>query len=133
MTIPKDVEETILSPTEETISSHGTTKTEKFIQEKETEKSSSSKRQLPRRRGRPRKNEEIMKVKIPKGPCVGLAAEELLGHVIRLEPVEKSSRKHGNRARKADATGESEGTPSQQLKQENMAIADLYQENKELR
>jgi hypothetical protein len=39
VTIPKDVEETILSPTEETRSSRGTTETEKFIQKREMDKS----------------------------------------------------------------------------------------------
>jgi hypothetical protein len=54
-------------------------------------KSPSSQQQLPRRRGRPRKNEEIMKAQIPEGPCVRLIAEELLRRAIRLEPAGKSS------------------------------------------
>jgi hypothetical protein len=54
----------------------------------------SSGKQLPWRRGRLRKNEEVMKV---------------------------------------EAKGTNEETPSQQLKQEKLAIAKIYQENKELK
>jgi hypothetical protein len=132
-TIPKDVEGTILSPAEKTRSSHGTTEAEKFIQEREMERAPSSQQQLPRRRGRPRKNEEIMKAQIAEEPCVRLIAEELLRRAIRLEPAGKSSHEGGNRARKVDAMGENEEAPSQQLKQEKMAIVELYQENRELR
>jgi hypothetical protein len=41
--------------------------------------------------------------------------------------------KAGNRARKVDVMGENEEAPSQQLKQEKLAIVELYQENRELR
>jgi hypothetical protein len=132
-TIPKDVEETILSPTEETRSSRETTETEKFIQERETARAPSSQQQLPRRRGRPRKNEEIMKAKIPEGPRIGLAAGELLRRVIQLEPAGKSSRNAGSEQGKRMSMGENEEAPSQQLKQAKLAIAELYQENRELR
>jgi hypothetical protein len=60
-TIPKDMEGTILSPAEKTRSSHGTIEAKKFIQEREMARAPSSQQQLPRRRGRLRKNEEIMK------------------------------------------------------------------------
>jgi hypothetical protein len=43
------------------------------------------------------------------------------------------SRKNKNRARREDVTGENEQAPSHQLKKEKLAIAELFQENMELR
>jgi hypothetical protein len=88
---------------------------------------------MPRRRGRPRKNKEIMKARIAEEPRVGLIAEELLRRAIRLEPAGKSSHEDRNRTRRVDVAGENEQAPSQQLKQAKLAIAELYQENMELR
>jgi hypothetical protein len=126
VTIPRDVEETILSLTKDTRSSHKTTKTEKFILKGEMARASSSKQQIPRRRGRPRKNEEIMKAKIPEGSRVRSTAGGLLRRVTQLEPAEKLSQECGIRTRKVDVTGMNEESASQQLKQAKMDIAKLY-------
>jgi hypothetical protein len=64
---------------------------------------------------------------------VGLIAKELLRHAIRLELVGRSGHEDRNRARKGDVAGANEETPSQQLEQAKLAIAELYQENRELR
>jgi hypothetical protein len=48
---------------------------------------------MPRRRGRPRKNQEIVEAQISEEPCIRLVAEERLRHAIRLEPAGGSSRK----------------------------------------
>jgi hypothetical protein len=133
MTIPKDVEETILSLTEDTRSSRGTTETNKLIQKREMIGASSSKQQLPRRRGRLRKNRETTKAKILEGRRVRLAAGGLLRCTTQIEPDGKSSQKCGIRTRKANAVRTNEEAPSQQLKQAKMAIAKLYQENRELK
>jgi hypothetical protein len=59
--------------------------------------------------------------------------EELLMHAIQLEPAGGSSREGRRRTRKIDITGTNDQEPSQQLKQAKLAIAELYQENMELR
>jgi hypothetical protein len=46
---------------------------------------------IPQRRGRPRKNKETEEAQVPSKPRVNLATEELIMHVIRLEPIEGSS------------------------------------------
>jgi hypothetical protein len=90
-TIPRNLEGSIFSPIEETILRREMVETEKFIQKGETVGAFASGQQLPRRRGRSRKNEEVTKALIPEGPRVGLAAERLLRHVTQQEFVEKSS------------------------------------------
>jgi hypothetical protein len=52
---------------------------------------------------------------------------------IRLEPVEGTSQESGRRMRRTDVMGANIREPTQQLKQAQLAIAELYQENKELR
>jgi hypothetical protein len=79
----------------EIISDRETTEAEKFIQEREMVRAPSSQQQLPRRRGRPRKNKEIMKAQIAEEPRIKLIAEELLRRAIRLEPAGKSATKTG--------------------------------------
>jgi hypothetical protein len=59
--------------------------------------------------------------------------EELLMHAIRLEPVEGTSRESWGRRRRTDTESTDVCEPSQQLKQAQLAIAELYQENRELR
>jgi hypothetical protein len=93
-TIPRSLEGSIFSPTEETILRREKVETEKFIQKGKAVGAFASRQQLPRRRGRLRKNEEVTK---------------------------------------AEAMGTNEETPSQQLKQAKLAIAELYQENRELK
>jgi hypothetical protein len=60
--------------------------------------------QIPRRRGRPRKNKEAGETQIPSEPCARSAVEELLMRAIRLEPVEVTSRGSGSGMRRTDAT-----------------------------
>jgi hypothetical protein len=52
---------------------------------------------------------------------------------IRLEPVEGTSRESWGRRRRTDTESTDVHEPSQQLKQAQLAIAELYQENRELR
>jgi len=53
--------------------------------------------------------------------------------VVRLEPVEATSQESRSRTRGMDVTGTNDQELSQQLKQAKLAIAELYQENRELR
>jgi hypothetical protein len=89
--------------------------------------------QIPRKRGRPRKNKEAGETQIPSEPCARSTAEELLMRVIQLEPVEVTSRGSGSRTRRTDAMDTNVREPTQQLKQAQLAIVELYQENRELR
>jgi hypothetical protein len=93
--IPKDVKGTILLPTEKTRSNRGKYEMEGFTQEGKTVRAPSPQQQMPRRRGRPRKNQEIMEARISEEPCIRLIAEELLRRAIRLEPAGGSSQKTG--------------------------------------
>jgi hypothetical protein len=52
---------------------------------------------------------------------------------VRLEPVEGTSQERERRTRRMDVMGTNDQDPSQQLKQARLAIAELYQENRELR
>jgi hypothetical protein len=45
---------------------------------------------------------------------------------IQIEPIGGSSHEDKSRTRKADITGENNQEPSQQLKQANLAIVELY-------
>jgi hypothetical protein len=52
---------------------------------------------------------------------------------VRPEPLEGTSQESGNRMRRMDAIGSNDQETTQQLKQAKLAIAELYQENRELR
>jgi hypothetical protein len=52
---------------------------------------------------------------------------------IRLEPIEGTSRESWGRRRRIDIKSADVHESSQQLKQAQLAIAELYQENRELR
>jgi hypothetical protein len=65
----------------------------------------SSQKKYPRRRGRPRNNEEIGRAPIAEEPCIRLIAKELLRRDIQLEPTEKMSCEGRNRMRKLNAMG----------------------------
>jgi hypothetical protein len=54
------------------------------------------------------------------------AIEELLMRAIRLEPVKGTSRESWRRMRRKDVEGTDVREPSQQLKQVQLAIAELY-------
>jgi hypothetical protein len=131
--IPKDVKENILLLAEKTISNHETFEVEKFAQEGKTVGPPSSQQKIPQRRGRLRKNKEIVKSRITEESRIRSIVEELLRCAIRLEHIGDLSQKNKNRERRADVIGENEKAPSQQLKQSKLAIAELYQENMELR
>jgi hypothetical protein len=88
---------------------------------------------MPRRRGRPRKNKEVVEARFSEESRARSVAEKLLMHAIRLEPAGGSSREDRSRTRKEDITEVNDLEPSQQLKQAKLAIAELYQENMELR
>jgi hypothetical protein len=88
---------------------------------------------IPQRRGRPRKNKETGEAQAPSDPRAKSIVEELLMCAIRLEPVEGPSRETCDRRRRTDTEGTDIREPSQQLKQAQLAIAELYQENRELR
>jgi hypothetical protein len=81
----------------------------------------------------PRKNKETGDAQAPSKPRAKSVAEELLMRAIRLEPVKGSSREPCDRRRRLDIEDMDTREPSQQLKQAHLAIAQLYQENKELR
>lgn len=131
--IPKDVKGTIPLPVEKTGSIRGKSETKGFAQEGKTTRALSPQQQMPRRRGRPRKNQETMEAQISEKPCVRLVAEERLRRATRLEPAGGSSREDRSRTRKANIAEANEQVPSQQLQQSKLAIAELYQENMELR
>jgi hypothetical protein len=131
--IPKDVKGTILLPTEKTRSNRAESEVEGFAQEGKIVGAPSPQQKMPRRRGRPRKNQEIMEARVAEEPCVRSVTEELLKCAIWIEPAGGSSREDRSRTRKEDIMGENEQEPSQQLKQSKLAITELYQENMELR
>jgi hypothetical protein len=54
-------------------------------------------------------------------------------HAIQLEPAGGSSREDRSRTRKADIMRANDQEPSQKLKHAKLAIAEVYQENMELR
>jgi hypothetical protein len=89
--------------------------------------------QMPRRRGRPRKNKEAVEDQFLEDSCARSVAEELFMHTIRLEPIGGLICERRRRTRKIDITGTNDQDPSQKLKQENLGITKLYQENMELR
>jgi hypothetical protein len=88
---------------------------------------------IPQKRGRPRKNKETGEAQAPSEPRAKSVVEELLMRAIQLEPVEGPSRETCDRRRRPDTEGTNIREPSQQLKKVQLAIAELYQENRELR
>jgi hypothetical protein len=89
-TIPRKLEGSVFSPTEEIILRCKMTETEKFIQKRKMMGAFSYEQQLPRRRGRTRKNEEVTKALIPEGPRVGMASKRLHRNVTQKQFVGKS-------------------------------------------
>jgi hypothetical protein len=94
---------------------------------------SSSQQPTPWKRGRPRLIKKPEETQAPNEPHTQSAAEKLLMHVVRLEPVEGSSRGISERQRRSGTENMEVQESSQQLKQAQLAIAELYQENRELR
>jgi hypothetical protein len=73
-------------------------------------------KQIPQRRGRPRKNKEVGETQVPNKLRVRSKAEELLMRTIRLEPVEGESRGSGRRMRRTNAIATNVREKSWQLK-----------------
>jgi len=66
-------------------------KVEEVAPERRTLEDMPPRQQIPRRRGRPRKNKEAEETQVPNKPHAKLVAKELLMHAIWLEPVEGTS------------------------------------------
>jgi hypothetical protein len=93
-----------------------------------------SQEKTPRRRGRPRKNKEKGgEDHLPTELSAHPTAEEFTMHTTWLEPVGTTSRGSGRRKGKEKTPGSPVGSPIQQLERAQLAIAELYQENRELR
>jgi hypothetical protein len=131
--IPKDTKGVFPLPAETMISHHAEPGVEGPAQEGNILEALSPQQQIPQRRGRPKKNKEVGETRIPDEPRRRSVAEKLLMRIVRLEPVEGTSRESGRRMRRMDVTGTNDQDPSQQLKQVKLAIVELYQENRELR
>jgi hypothetical protein len=115
------------------ISHRAKAEVEEVVSEGRTLEDMPPQQQIPQRRGRPRKNKEAGETQVPSEPCARSVVEELLMHAIRLEPVEGTSQESGSRMRRTDAMGTNVRESTQQLKQAQLAIVELYQENRELR
>jgi hypothetical protein len=131
--IPKDPKGDFPLPAERVISHRAEAGVEEAAQEGKTLEALSPQQQIPRRRGRPRKNKEAGETRVPSEPRAKSGRKNYLctpfGWNLSKVQVEKAGAEGGGQM--------SEGTdvrePSQQLKQAQLAIAELYQENRELR
>jgi hypothetical protein len=94
---------------------------------------SSSHQPTPWKRGRPRLIKKPEETQAPSEPHTQSAAERLLMHVVQLEPVEGSSRGIGERRRRSGMKTWRFRSHRSKLKQAQLTIAELYQENRELR
>jgi hypothetical protein len=132
--IPRDPKGDIpLSARETTFHSAGVRKEDVTGKGKEIEDSSSH-QPTPRKRGRPRLIKKPEEIQAPSEPRTQSVAERLLMRVVRLEPVEGSSMGIGERMRRSgDENMNVQESSVAKLKQAQLAIAELYQENKELR
>jgi hypothetical protein len=131
--IPKDKKGIFPLPTGTTTSHRTELGVEGTAQEGRTVEALSPQQQIPQRRGRPRKNKEAGETRISDEPRTRPIVEQLLMRVVRLEPLEGTSRESGRRMRRMDVHGSNDQETSQQLKQAKLAIVELYQENRELR
>jgi hypothetical protein len=131
--VPKDKKGVFPSPMGTTTSHHAKFGVEGTAQEGRTTEAPFPQQHIPQRRGRPRKNKEAEEIQISDEPCARPIVEQLLMHVVHLEPLEGTSRESGRRMRRMDAIGSNDQETTQQLKQVKLAIAELYQENRELR
>jgi hypothetical protein len=83
--------------------------------------------------GQAKEKQGSWETQVPTEPCAKSVAEELLMRVIRLEPVEGTSRESWGRRRRTNTESVDVCESLQQLKQAQLAIAELYQQNRELR
>jgi hypothetical protein len=88
---------------------------------------------IPQKRGRPRKNKETGETQALSKPHVRSIAEKILMRAIQLEPIEDICWESMGRMRGMDAMGANVRGLTQQLEQAQISLAELYQENKELR
>jgi hypothetical protein len=131
--IPRDPKGDSPLLAEKVTSHHAEAEIGRTVEEGKTLEATSPQQSIPRKRGRPRKNKETGEAQVLSEPCAKSIAEELLMRAIRLEPVEGPSREACDRRRRTDTEGIDIREPSQQLKQAQLAIVELYQENRELR
>jgi hypothetical protein len=92
---------------------------EETTQEGRTVEILSPQQWIPRRRGIPRNNKEVVETKLSDESREQLIVEKLLMHIVRLEPL--------------DASGSNYQETTQQMKQEKISIIELYQQNMKLR
>jgi hypothetical protein len=94
---------------------------------------SSSQQPTPWKIGRPKLIKKPEETQAPSEPCAQSTVEKLLVRVVRLEPVEGSSRGISERQRRSDTESMEVQESSQQLKKAQLVIVELYQENRDLR
>jgi hypothetical protein len=121
--IPRDPKGDPPLPTGETTSRSAEAGIEGAAGKGKTVEGSSPQQPVPRKRGRPRKNKEPGEAQAPNEPRAQSVAEKLLMHVVRLEPVEGSSREICDRRRRSGTESMDVREPSQQLKQAQLAIS----------
>jgi hypothetical protein len=133
--IPRDPKGDIpLSARETTFHSAGERKEDVMGKGKGKEiEDSSSHQPTPQKRGRPRLTNKTEEIQAPSKPRTKSAAKRLLMRIVQLEPVEGARKGIDERWRKSGDENVNVQELSQQLKQAQHAIAELYQENRELR
>jgi hypothetical protein len=131
--IPRDPKGDPPLPTGETTSRSAEARIEGAAGKGKTVEGSSPQQPVPRKRGRPRKNKNVEEAQAPNEPRTQSVAEKLLMCVVRLEPIEGSSWESCERWRRLGTESMDVRESSQQLKQVQLAIFELYQENRELR
>jgi hypothetical protein len=93
--IPKDAKGVIPLPTETIRSNRAEPEAERLVQGGKTVEAPSPQQQIPRRRGRPRKNKEVEEARVSEESRARSVAEELLMHAIRWSPLEDRATKAG--------------------------------------
>jgi hypothetical protein len=116
---PKGEREIFPSPTGMTKSHLSGLGMEETTQEGRTVETLSPQQWIPQRRGRPRKNKEVVETKLSDESRAQSIVEKLLMRIVRLEPL--------------DASGSNYQETTQQLKQAKLSIIELYHENRKLR
>jgi hypothetical protein len=81
----------------------------------------------PWKRGKLRLIKKPKEIQAPSELHTHSSVEKLLMRIVRLEPVEGSSRGIGERRRRSGDENVDDQESSQQLKQAHLAIAELYQ------
>jgi hypothetical protein len=94
---------------------------------------SSPQNPVPWKRGRPTNNKEPGEAQYSNEPRAQLVVDKLLMHVVWIKPVEGSSQEICDRRRRTGTESMDVRESSQQLNREQLAIAELYQENRKLR